>query len=72
MSERYLITGAQIGLLRTGIDNEKVLKEIEDQQFLGHSLNSVVQDADMIFNSGLYAPTKTQLITTVSGKAHYL
>lgn len=61
MSERYIISGCQIGLLRTGIDTKKILKEIEDNQFTGHSGDLVSFDAAMIFNSGRFAPSKEKI-----------
>jgi hypothetical protein len=61
MSERYLITGVQIGLLKSGIDTKKILKEIEDSQFIGHSGDPVSFDADMIFNSRRFAPSKEKI-----------
>jgi hypothetical protein len=63
MSERYLITGVQLGLLTNycSSDAKKMLEDIQDEQFIGHSNNAVNIDADMILNSGLYSHTKDEM-----------
>ncbi len=51
MAGRYLTTGTQIGMLKTleGEEKLKVIKEIEDNQFIGNSANNVKDDAKEMF-----------------------
>lgn len=48
---RYIITGAQIGTIRAFLINVnalKVLKEIEDEQFIGNSTKHIKDDITLL------------------------
>lgn len=47
MSERYLVTGAQLALLQeleSKIERKQLIDEIVDKQFVGNSELSIVKD----------------------------
>ena len=69
MAGRYLITGAQIGmliaLLNSGSDEQvaATLREIYQNQFLGNSERHIQLDVDEISN--LFYPTKEKVMRNV-------
>ena len=69
MAGRYLITGAQIGmliaLLNAGADEQAraTIREIYQDQFLGNSQRHISQDVDEISN--LFYPTKEKVMRNV-------
>ena len=68
MAGRYLITGAQIGmliaLLNIGAEDQAraTIREITEGQFLGNSERHVMQDVDEMSN--LFYPSKERLMQT--------
>jgi hypothetical protein len=51
MAGRYLITGVQIGMLiamKDEVERLKLLKEIEDKQFVGESDRDILDDIKVI------------------------
>jgi hypothetical protein len=59
MSERYLITGVQLGmlkLLKTEKERNKLIDEVLDKQFLGNSKKDIAEDTKSIstFFTGYY------------------
>lgn len=63
--ERYVITGAQIGVIRASLkarktqDVIKELRHIEDKQFIGNSANDL--DKDVIELSKLFYNTRNEV-----------
>jgi len=53
MSERYLVSGAQLGTLLALEEKEqrqKIVDEIIDKQFIGNSDTNIVDDASSVAN----------------------
>ena len=54
MSERYLITGVQLGLLVVEHREEmakKIMDNIIDKQFIGNSKNDIIKDVKKFINA---------------------
>lgn len=51
MSERYLITGVQLGMLKylDKESKEKLIDEIIEKQFIGNSCNHILVDVDKLY-----------------------
>jgi hypothetical protein len=59
VGERYLISGAQIGMLRCGKKiASKTLDEIEEKQFIGYSYNELSHDVGVFMNFNLEQPCR--------------
>ena len=57
MAGRYIITGVQIGMLtalKNSEDRKKLLNEIMDKQYVGHSHESIEKDVQDISEKSLW------------------
>jgi hypothetical protein len=72
MTERYLISGTQLGTITTALQSRRiitvkqVLNEIFDNQFIGHSTNNIKHDSERL--SKLYPQTKDKALETGDNK----
>lgn len=58
MASRYVVTGVQLGILRTSSlpeeNRHKIIDRILSDQYIGHSNDSVKNDAENIIKSKIF------------------